>query len=135
MPAVGNYERAKGYDVEDGVSLSKYHFVKFSGNSDTVGNPKVTAVTDEQDVPAGVAIFDVTLAELSRGKGASVLEEGISPVVASGAVHPGDLAGLTDVGTVRTAASGDRVVGLIHHGAADTELCTVDIELPGYLLP
>jgi hypothetical protein len=132
MPAVGNYERAKGYDTL--VALTKYTFVKFSGTSDAVGNPYVTVVTAKTDHAIGVSIFDVTSAELSRGKGASVLEEGISPVTSSGTTAPGDLAGLTATGSVRNAQSGDRVVGLIHHGAADGELCTVDIELPGYIL-
>ena len=134
MPAVGNYERAKGYDVAAGQTIQKYHFVKFSGSSDAVGNPSVQQVSATSDKPAGVAIFDVTAAEVLRGKGASVLEEGISPVVASGTVNPGDLAGLTATGAVRTAQSGDRVVGQVHHGALDTELCTVDIEAPGYIL-
>jgi hypothetical protein len=132
MPAVGNYDRAKGYDTL--VPLSKYTFVKFSGTADASANPYVTTCAAKTDHVIGVSIFDVTSAELSRGKGASVLEEGISPVVASGTLVPGDLAGLTATGTVRTAQAGDRVVGLVHHGAVDGELCTVDIELPGYIL-
>jgi hypothetical protein len=132
MPAVGNYDRAKGYDTA--VALTKYLFVKFTGTADATGNPSVTPVTSKTDHALGVSIFDVTSAEIARGKGASVLEEGISPVTASGTIASGDLAGLTATGAVRTAQSGDRVVGLVHHGCADGELCTVDLECPGYIL-
>jgi hypothetical protein len=126
MPAYSNFVLAKGYDASDALDARK--FVKMDGEE------TVTPVTAKTDVPKGVSIFDVTLAEIAKGKGASVLGEGIAEVISSGTTSPGELAGLTADGSVRTAQSGDRVVGQVVHGADDAGHCAVELSLPGYIL-
>lgn len=130
MTAFSKYGRADGYDAA--AALTKYRFVKLSGTDE-----EVTPVTAKTDVVVGVAQFDVSAAEILKGKGATVLAEGISEVeVAVGAtINSGDLAGLTANGTIRTAASGDRVVGTCLLDAAAGERTSVALAVPGYILP
>lgn len=128
MPAYGNYGLDKGYDAA--VALTKYRFCKFSAEE------TVTVVTAKTDACAGVSQFGVTAAEILKGKGASVRVEGISEVEVSATVTVGDLAGLTANGTIRTAVSGDRVVGEVRSGATGAgSRCSVHLALPGYILP
>jgi len=125
--AGGNYGMDKGY--KPAVALTKFRFVKFSAE-DTV-----TVVTGKTDVVCGVAQYSVSTAELSKGKNASVRMEGISEVEIASTVSVGDLAGLTANGTIRTATTGDRIVGTVTHGATTAgERASVMVEITSTVL-
>ncbi len=106
MAAGGNFVLDKGYDAA--AAITKFRFVKFSANQ------TVTPVTAISDVPAGVAQFGVTSAEIIQGKGASVRLIGISEVEASAAIAVGQRVEMLADGRVRpvTGASGARECGL-----------------------
>lgn len=127
IQAFENFELDKGYDASGAIDI--FHFVKGDG----VGG--VTQVTSAADLVLGVAQFHVTVSELARGKGSSVRGTGISQVYVTGTPALGDLAGLNADGTVRVAASGDRVIGLFRSSGVDGGKAAVQIEIPGYILP
>jgi hypothetical protein len=127
ITAYGNFILDKGWDVSG--AITQYHFVKADG----VGG--VTQVTATTDNPLGVSQFHVTVSELARGKGASVRVEGISEVYCTGAVSAGDLVGLVADGSVRTAQSGDTIVGQAYGAGADGERAPIALSLPGHVHP
>lgn len=103
--ASGNFILDKGFDAA--TALSKFRFVKISGAE------TVTAVTGIADDPIGVNQFAVTVAQIAKGKGASVRLLGISEIETAGAVAVGDRLQLENDGRVSTVvgASGKRIVG------------------------
>ena len=103
--ATGNFVLDKGYRAAG--ALGKFRAVKFTA-AETVG--PVTGITDQI---AGFAQFGVTAPELARGKGASVRTAGHSEAEASAAIALGAQVGLVADGRVKTAATGDRVVGTL----------------------
>jgi len=108
MPAWGNYMLDKGFLVASGQTITKFRAVKLSGNSEEV--TPVTAITDN---PIGFAQFGVTVAEIARGKGASVRVWGVTEAEASAAIAIGQLCTLETTGVVSplVGASGKRIVG------------------------
>ncbi|SRR6266576_2524446 len=126
--AHGNFVLDKGYDA--GGAITIYRAVKFSAEQLVV---PVAAVTD---VIAGVAQFGVTVAEINRGKGASIRVEGASEWEAGGACTVGALAGLMADGRVHNAATGERVVGNFRQGAVNAgDRASVNIDTTGHLSP
>lgn len=123
MPATGNFVLSKGYDAA--AALTKYTAVKFTAE-ETVG--PVTAVND---VVAGVAQFDVTTAEIAKGKGASIAVEGATVMIAGGTCTVGALAGLMADGKVHDAATGNRIIGMFRQGATVGNQASVELSLPG----
>lgn len=126
MPAYGNFILDKGYDAA--AALTKYRFVKFSAEE------TVTPVTAIADLAIGVAQFDVSAAEINKGKGASVRLEGISEVeVGATTVVVGNEVQLTANGQVIPAvgSSGARVVGVAVKGAVNGARAAIRIALPG----
>lgn len=79
MPAYGNVGRDKGYDVE--AAVVKYRAVKGG-----VGAESVTPITAVTDLVKGVTLFHVTAADILRGKGATIREEGIVEWEAGGVI-------------------------------------------------
>ena len=104
--AWGNFLYDKGFNAA--VPLTKFRFVKLSGNSE-----EVTAVTAITDDPIGVSQFSVSAAEIVKDKGCSCRVWGVSEVEAAGAIPIGARVTLEINGTVSAmvAASGKRIVG------------------------
>jgi Uncharacterized conserved protein (DUF2190) len=128
MPATGNFLLDKGYDAA-GV-LVKKRACKM------VGEELVGPITAIADVPIGVAQFDVSAAEIAKGKGASVRLAGISVMECSAAIAAGALVQMAADGRAApyTGASGARILGLCTKGAttAGNEV-SVALDLPGGL--
>lgn len=110
--AYGNFVLDKGYDAA--TTVTKFRAVKFSAAQ------TVTPVTATTDTPVGFAQFSVSVAEIAKGKGASVRVEGITEAEASGAISVGAVVGLDTDGRVKAAAAGGRVVGICVGHAATT---------------
>lgn len=124
--ATGNFVLDKGYDAA--AALTKFRAVKFSAEE------TVTPVTAKTDVVAGISQFGVTLAEIDKGKGASIRVMGATEMEVSGTATVGSLAGLNADGTCHNAAAGDRVIGEFRQGAATGGRASVQLSLPGYIL-
>ena len=126
MPAYGNFVLDKGYNAAG--AITKFRAVKFTAE-ETVG--AVTAITDQ---PIGVEQFGVSAAEIAKGKGASVRTDGITEMECSAAIAIGALVSITTDGRCKTAAAGERVVGLCTKATANAgERAAVRLRLPGTL--
>jgi hypothetical protein len=104
--AWGNFLLDIGHDAA--AAVGKFKVVKYSA-AETV--TPVTAITD---IMAGVAQFDVTAGDITRGKGSSDRVMGVSEVVATGAIAVGVYCQLEADGRVSAmvGASGKRIVGV-----------------------
>lgn len=128
MPATGNYIMDKGYDAA--AAITKFRAVKFSAEE------TVTPVTAATDVIAGVAQVGVTAGELARGKGVSVRRMGATEMECSAAIAVGALVGMAADGRCKTAATGERVIGVCDEATAGAgERARVTLNLPGFLAP
>jgi len=105
--AYGNFVLDKGYDLA--AACEKFRVVKATSNAEEV--TKVSAATD---YPLGVIQFGVITSELTRGKGASVREQGISEVAAGAAITKGVEVEIDANGRVITASgtAGRWVLGI-----------------------
>lgn len=79
MPAYGNFQRDKGYDAD--AVITKFRAVKAGATAESV---TPCTVLGEQGI--GVSQFGVTTAELTKGKGASVREDGTTEWEAGGVI-------------------------------------------------
>lgn len=123
MPTA-NYIQDKGYDAA--VALVKYRAVKFSAVE------TVTPVTGTTDLVVGVAQFDVSAAEILKGKGASVRRAGASVMEASEALAVGDPVSVSANGRAALASSGERQIGICDEAASGAgKFCRVTLSLPG----
>lgn len=128
MPSYGNFVLDKGYDAAG--AITKFRAVKMSAEETVT---PVTAITDQV---VGVEQFGVSAAEILKGKGASVRIAGISEMEASAAIVAGASVSIASDGRAKTAATGERVIGLCLEGAGNTgERCSVALRLPGILSP
>jgi len=127
--ATGNFVLDKGYRAAG--ALTKFRAVKFSA-AETV--TPVTAITDQI---AGIVQFGVTSTELSKGKGALVRVMGQSEMEASAAIAVGAAVSAGTDGRAKTAATGERVVGLcVGHPATNAgDRITVRLVVGGALSP
>lgn len=126
MPATQNVVLSKGYDA--GGAITKKRFVKLSGEQQVVQ----CSVAGEAAI--GVSMFSVSVAEIAKGKGASVLEMGRAIVEAGAAISVGAKVATDNVGRAVTAATGNNVLGICEKGAggAGSE-CTVRLNAPPIL--
>ena len=128
MPSYGNFVLDKGYNAS--AAITKFRAVKMTAE-ETVG--PVTAITDQ---PIGIEQFGVTAGEITKGKGASVRTDGISEMEASAAVAVGALVAIAADGRGKTAATGERIVGVCLEAAGGAgERMSVRLRLPGVLAP
>jgi hypothetical protein len=126
MPATGNFVLDKGYDAAS--ALTKKRACKL------VGEELVGPVTAIADIPIGVTQFDVSAAEIAKGKGASVRLQGIAVMECSAAIAAGALVQMAADGRAApyTGASGARILGLCTHGATTSgNEVSVHLDLPG----
>jgi len=126
--ATRNYLQDKGYDAAG--ALTKFRAVKLTAE-ETVN--VVTAVTD---VIAGIVQFDVSAAEILKGKGAVVAIEGDSEMEASEAIAAGQLVEITANGRAAVGGGqGARVIGhCVEPAGAAGERIRVHLNLPGTIL-
>jgi hypothetical protein len=125
--ATGNHLLDKGYDAA--AVITKFRAVKFSAEE------TVTPVTAATDVPVGIAQFDVSAAELAKGKGVLVRGYGASEMEASAAIAVGALVAMTTNGRAVTAVATNRVIGVCEEAAgAAGERIRVKLSLPGNIL-
>lgn len=112
MPATQNIEVAKGYDA--GGAMTKMRFVK-----EVAGSPQVVVQCDTAGERAiGVTMFSVSDSEILRGKGASVILDGIAILEAGGAVPEFALVTTDASGRAVVAVSGNWILGVCREAAA-----------------
>src|SRR5574342_81830 len=124
--ADSNFVLSRGFDAA--AAVTKRRFVKVSA-VDTV-----TPVTAASDVVCGVARYDVTAADILRGKGVSVDMMGIAEVEASAAITINTLVGISANGRLAASGAGVRTVGLALTSAANAgDTVTVLLMVPSVL--
>lgn len=119
---------SRGFDAE--AAITKHRAVKAGTIAESV--IPVAAATD---VALGVAEFDVTAAEMTKGKQASVQMAGIVEMEASAALVAGALVGLAANGRAAAAGAGVRTIGVVvgNPAAGAGERVSVLLALPGIL--
>jgi len=126
--ATGNYVMDKGYNVA--AAITKFRGVKFSAEE------TVTPVTAATDQIAGVTQVSVSAGEITKGKGASVRVMGATEWECSAAIAVGALVAMATDGRCKTAAAGERVVGMCVEPTANAnERARVQLVIPGFLHP
>jgi predicted oxidoreductase len=127
--ATGNFVLDKGYRAAG--PITKFRAVKFSA-AETV--TPVTAITDQI---AGVAQFGVSATELTKGKGCLTRVMGQTEMEASAAIAVGAAVSAGTDGRAKTAATGERVIGMCvgHPAGAAGDRCTVRLAVAGALSP
>jgi hypothetical protein len=109
VPAFGNHVLDKGFDAA--AALTKFRAVKYSA-VDSLENPSVTPVTADTDIVLGIAQFDVSAGEITKGKGATLRTMGITEWECSAAVAVGQLVTIAADGRCLPATTGKRVHGV-----------------------
>lgn len=127
--ATSNDVMTKGYNAA--AALTKYRAVKFSA-AETV--TPVTAITD---VVCGIVQNTLTTNDISvRGTGAQVRVMGASLVEAAAAIAIGALVSINASGLAKTAATGERVIGMCVEAASGAgKYARVQLVIPGPLSP
>lgn len=107
MPSTMNIDQAKGKNASG--PITKKRFVKLD-----------TAATDGETVKQcdtlgefcyGVSLFSVSVAEISRGKGASVIIDGRAVLESAGAINAGTPVSSDALGRAKAAAAGEYICG------------------------
>lgn len=111
MPAYGNFLLDKGYDSEAAV-------VKFRAVKAGTGVEAAIQVSSAGEDGLGVAQFDVTTAEVAKGKGVSVREQGITEWEAGAAVTRGAAVTVDSSGRCVPAVSTNVIWGTARQAAS-----------------
>jgi len=128
--ATGNYIQDKGYDAS--AAITKFRGVKFTAGTEEAVTP-VTAATDQI---AGVAQVSVSAGEITRGKGVSVRRMGATEWECSAAIAIGVPVAMAADGRCKTAAAGERVVGVCDEPTLNAgERARVTLGGAGFLAP
>lgn len=127
--ATSNDVMTKGYNA--GAALTKYRAVKFSAAETVI---PVAAITD---VVCGIAQNTVSDNDRNvRGVGAQVRVMGASLMEAAAAINIGVLVSINASGQAKTAATGERVVGMCVEAASGAgKFARVQLIVPGPLAP
>lgn len=105
MVAYGNYGIAKGFDAD--AQILKFRAVKFGVEAESVAPISVAGETG-----VGVSQFEVLTAEIAKGKGVSVMEDGITEWECGGDVDRGAQVTVDNVGRCVEAAGADFIWGV-----------------------
>lgn len=123
MPT-SNYIQDKGYDAA--VALTKFRAVKFSALE------TVTPITAATDMIVGFSQFDVSAAEIAKGKGATVRRFGATIAEASAALAVGQEVACAADGRVKPAVATERIIGICDEAASGAgKFARVSLTLPG----
>ena len=131
MPsATSNQLESKGFNLAAGQTVSKGRAVKLTTTPEEV--TPVTAVTDKV---IGIAVFDVSAAELLRGKGVTAVVVGQAVMEASAAIAVGDLIAPSANGRAQVAVATNRVIGEAMEAASGAgKYFKIHLTLPGTIL-
>lgn len=121
MPAYGNYGRAKGFDADS--QILKFRAVTWGAAAESV-----KPVTVAGSAGVGISQFEVLTAEIAKGKGCSVLEEGISEWELGGTVTRGDRVTVDNQGRCVVAAGSDFLWGVARQSGVSGERIAVNID-------
>lgn len=114
MPATFNIKGAKGKNAS--TAITKYRFVKL--DTAAADGETVKACDAQGENAFGVAMFDVTLTEAGKGKGASVVTEGRMIVEADEALVNNALVTCQNNGRAMVALTGDHILGIVDEPAS-----------------
>ncbi|SRR6266576_959102 len=127
--AYGNFLLDKGYNAA--AAVTKFRAVKFSAAE------TVTPVTAIGDQIAGFAQYSVSAAEILKGKGVPVRNDGITEAEATGPIAVGVQVQMESDGRVSAAvgASGKRIVGrCVGHASTNAgDRIALDMTIQGAL--
>lgn len=127
MPAYGNFQRDKGYDAD--AAITKFRAVKAGTSPESV-----TPITALGEAGIGISQFGVTAAELAKGKGASVREDGTSEWEAGGVIARGVDVTVAADGRCVAAAATQRVWGVSRQAATGAGVrIAVDLAIVKYI--
>ena len=112
------------------AAITKGRAVKSTGNPE-----EVTPVTAVTDVCFGIAVFDVSAGEITKGKGATVVMVGQAVMEASEAINEGQLISCTTDGRAQVAVATERVIGVAMEAASGAgKYFKIHLDLPGTIL-
>lgn len=111
MPAYSQFGLAKGYDADS--QITKFRAVKWG-----VDDESVTPITAAGENGVGVSQFDCLTAEIAKGKGVTVMEDGITEWEAGGVIARGAPVTVDNQGRCVTAAGQDFLWGYARQAAA-----------------
>jgi predicted RecA/RadA family phage recombinase len=119
-----NFVLTKGYPAA--AALTKKRAVKFVGD----GTQKVTPITAEGDVVAGIVEFSVSSTEIIKGKKATVAVEGRAVMEAAEAIAEGAIVAINASGQAVNANTGGRNIGICDEPSAGAgKDCSVHLNL------
>lgn len=131
MTATQNIERANGYDCT--TSITKNRFVKAVAGAAVL---TVTQCDTTGEIARGVSMFNVSDSEIIRGKGVSVIEDGIAVMEAGGTLVEGSPVMTDSVGRAVAATSGYFILGYCREpAAASGNACSVELSFSGAKVP
>lgn len=121
MPAYGNYGMAKGYDAD--AEILKFRAVTWGASDESVA-----PITVAGSSGVGISQFDCLTAEIAKGKGVSVMEEGISEWECGSTVTRGDRVTVDNTGRCVPAAGSDFLWGVARQSGGTGDRIAVNIE-------
>jgi hypothetical protein len=129
MPsATSGQVQSKGFIAA--AAITKARAVKLTANPEEV--TPVTAVTDPV---IGIAVFDVSAGEITKGKGCSAVVMGQAVMEASAAIDEGQLIAPSANGRAQVAVATNRVIGIAMEAASGAgKYFKVQLSLPGTIL-
>lgn len=129
MPATFNHGLVKGRNASGPITKKRF-VVRDTAAAD--GETVKQASSATGDALAGISIFSVSLAEISHGKGCSVVMSGRAIVTAAEALAVGDVVTTDADGKAVGATTGDWVGGVVDEPAANAgDDCSIVIACDG----
>ena len=131
MPATFNHEMAKGRNASGPITKKRF-VVQDEAAADGETVKQAVDGNAAAEPLYGVSIFSVSAAEISQGKGCSVVTEGRAIVTAAGALAVGVVVTSDANGKAVAAGAGDWIGGVVDEPAAGADDdCTVTLACNG----
>ena len=131
MPATFNHGLAKGRNASGPITKKRF-VVRDTAATDGETVKQATSANSAANPLAGVSIFSVSSAEISHGKGCSVVMSGRAIVTAAAALAVGDVVTSDANGMAAVAVAGDWVGGVVDEPAAGAgDDCSILIACDG----